>query len=423
MRKRGELRCLTSNNSAASSALLACHRVVGPGEVSIVDDHYGRTRPTTPARAIRPKTTPRRRSARWVRSPSRSWPAPPRQGRPGWALNSASCSPRATPTAGPPALLEALTRASAFGRWRAEDVRSILANGHAAPTPHPAGDALVVALPAVPTRSLSDYAIAPSGDASCSPRCAAWPPKSWSPPAPNVGTPKNPSGPWSRPRSPRERHPTPLTAAASPSSRSRSPSTSSTSRSPAFRATFGYLASLEWIRGAEKSRWSYPRNRQVPPVRARARRGRGGHRVCYFTAADFVESLYRGLADNSAGRLIDQTLRHDLITNSWFPVGGQLKVPGCFGCVDPDRARGPRRAQDHGDHGVARLDKDELPRPARAGPPLSPQTSSGSAPRSSREKRCADTGSGTRRRAYRNHRRANGFSTALVEYGAQARSR
>ena len=61
-------------------------------------------------------------------------------------------------------------RATAFGRWRAEDVRSILTNGHG-PTPRPAGDALVVTLPAVPTRSLTDYAIAPnaiapSGDAS-----------------------------------------------------------------------------------------------------------------------------------------------------------------------------------------------------------------------------------------------------------------
>jgi DNA replication protein DnaC len=36
-------------------------------------------------------------------------------------------------------------------------------------------------------------------------------------------------------------------------------------------------------------------------------------RVRYFTAADLVEALYRGLADNSVGRLIDQTLRHDLI--------------------------------------------------------------------------------------------------------------
>ena len=38
-----------------------------------------------------------------------------------------------------------------------------------------------------------------------------------------------------------------------------------------------------------------------------------GHRVRYFTAVDLVEALYRGLADNSVGRLIDQTLRHDLI--------------------------------------------------------------------------------------------------------------
>jgi hypothetical protein len=38
-----------------------------------------------------------------------------------------------------------------------------------------------------------------------------------------------------------------------------------------------------------------------------------GHRVRYFTAADLVEALYRGLADNSVGRIIDQTLRHDLI--------------------------------------------------------------------------------------------------------------
>jgi thiamine monophosphate kinase len=59
---------------------------------------------------------------------------------------------------GESALAEALTRATAFARWRAEDVRSILANAHAAPTPRPAGDALVVALPAVPTRPLADYA-------------------------------------------------------------------------------------------------------------------------------------------------------------------------------------------------------------------------------------------------------------------------
>ena len=38
-----------------------------------------------------------------------------------------------------------------------------------------------------------------------------------------------------------------------------------------------------------------------------------GHRVRYFTAADLVESLYRGLADNSVGKVIDTPLHNDLI--------------------------------------------------------------------------------------------------------------
>ena len=56
------------------------------------------------------------------------------------------------------ALLAALERAVEFGRWRADDVRSILAAAGAAPAPRPAGQALVLTLPSVPTRSLSDYA-------------------------------------------------------------------------------------------------------------------------------------------------------------------------------------------------------------------------------------------------------------------------
>ena len=38
-----------------------------------------------------------------------------------------------------------------------------------------------------------------------------------------------------------------------------------------------------------------------------------GHKVRYFTAADLVETLYRGLADNSVGRVIENLLRNDLI--------------------------------------------------------------------------------------------------------------
>ena len=65
---------------------------------------------------------------------------------------------------GTDALVAALERAVAFGRWRADDVRSILAtNGHA-PRPTPAGQALVMTLPTVPTRSLDAYRI-PTDDA------------------------------------------------------------------------------------------------------------------------------------------------------------------------------------------------------------------------------------------------------------------
>ena len=63
-------------------------------------------------------------------------------------------------------LLAALTRAVEFGRWRADDVRSILAAAGAAPQPRPAGQALVLTLPSVPTRSLADYAVGEDGDLS-----------------------------------------------------------------------------------------------------------------------------------------------------------------------------------------------------------------------------------------------------------------
>jgi DNA replication protein DnaC len=35
--------------------------------------------------------------------------------------------------------------------------------------------------------------------------------------------------------------------------------------------------------------------------------------VRYLTASELVEALYRGLADNSVGRVIDGLLRHDLV--------------------------------------------------------------------------------------------------------------
>jgi hypothetical protein len=59
------------------------------------------------------------------------------------------------------ALVAALERAVTYRRWRAADIRSILATAGGAPVPRPAGESLadVLTLPMVPTRSLDVYKI------------------------------------------------------------------------------------------------------------------------------------------------------------------------------------------------------------------------------------------------------------------------
>jgi hypothetical protein len=56
-------------------------------------------------------------------------------------------------------VLCALERAVAFGRFRSADVVSILHSGLGVPRPTRPGEALIVELPIVPVRSLSDYAM------------------------------------------------------------------------------------------------------------------------------------------------------------------------------------------------------------------------------------------------------------------------
>ncbi|WP_233153268.1 IS21-like element helper ATPase IstB [Kineosporia sp. R_H_3] len=81
------------------------------------------------------------------------------------------------------------------------------------------------------------------------------------------------------------------------------------------QATFDYLASLEWIRATENVALIGPAGtgKSHILVALGVAAVEAGHRVRYFTAADLVETLYRALADNSVGRVIETLLRNDLV--------------------------------------------------------------------------------------------------------------
>ena len=81
------------------------------------------------------------------------------------------------------------------------------------------------------------------------------------------------------------------------------------------KATFDYLSSLEWIPAQENLCLLGPAGtgKSHLLVALGVAAVQAGHRVRYFTAAELVETLYRGLADNSVGRVIDTLLRNQLI--------------------------------------------------------------------------------------------------------------
>lgn len=143
--------------------VLAVHDLVPPGETSIVDDHYGGPRPDKPRRAPRARTADEQAFLALGAVAE------------AFLTGAAAAGVSKLPTEiaailtlqaahGDEALLAALSRAVMFGRWRAADIRSILAAAGAAPTPQPAGQALVLSLPQVPTRSLDAYRVDRGGD-------------------------------------------------------------------------------------------------------------------------------------------------------------------------------------------------------------------------------------------------------------------
>ncbi len=141
----------------ATGVIVAEHELRSPGETSILDEHYDGPRPA-PSRGPRPKTVAEKQFCALGEEAEQFLVGAAAIGNTRLAseldvllgLGAAH---------GEKALVEALRRAVAFRRFRAADVRSILAAGTGTPQPRPAGDALIVDLPSVPTRSLDAYKI------------------------------------------------------------------------------------------------------------------------------------------------------------------------------------------------------------------------------------------------------------------------
>jgi len=137
--------------------IVATHAIVSPGETSILDEHYGGPRPL-PTRSVRPKTTAEK--AFCALGPVAESFIKGAAARGMTSLKGDLEELAAMEAAhGTDVLVSALERAVAFGRFRAHDVRSIITAGHGVPRPSAPGEALIVDLPLVPTRSLDDYAI------------------------------------------------------------------------------------------------------------------------------------------------------------------------------------------------------------------------------------------------------------------------
>jgi transposase len=137
------------------SRLVARHPLVAPGEVAIVDEHYGGPR-RAPARAVRPKSGPEKQFLALGPVAEMFLRAAAAAGTTKLASELAAIG-ELEAAWGRDALIAALERAVTFRRFRASDLRSILQAGHTVPAVVDAGDALVLDLPVVPVRSLDAY--------------------------------------------------------------------------------------------------------------------------------------------------------------------------------------------------------------------------------------------------------------------------
>ncbi len=135
---------------------VAEHPLIAPGEVSIVDEHYGGAK-SPPRRAVRPRTATERAFLDLGATAEAFLRAAAAAGQ--TRLPAHLSDIVALEAAhGRDALVAALERALTFRRFTADDVRAILAAGPDAPKTAAPGSALDIDLPTAPGRSLDAYA-------------------------------------------------------------------------------------------------------------------------------------------------------------------------------------------------------------------------------------------------------------------------
>jgi hypothetical protein len=136
---------------------IARHRVVGPGEMSLADEHYGRP-PREPVRAIRPRSSAEIAFCSLGPVAEAFLRAAAASGTPRLAQELAAIAELGR-AHGSEALVAALERALTFRRYGAADIRSILHAGSGTPVLRAPGERLAIDLPAVPVRPLAAYAL------------------------------------------------------------------------------------------------------------------------------------------------------------------------------------------------------------------------------------------------------------------------
>jgi transposase len=138
--------------------LVAEHPQHGPGEASILDEHYPTPR-RAPSRGPRPRSETERRFLALGEPAEAFIRAGAAAGHTMLPKEIAVIVDELLPAHDPDDIARALQRATRFGRFRAADVRSILAIGPAAAEPAGAGDEVVIDLPTVEVRGLDAYRI------------------------------------------------------------------------------------------------------------------------------------------------------------------------------------------------------------------------------------------------------------------------